>query len=385
MRLSSCYNPLLPRASSPVGPPFAPLTIPRVCWCPVALDVRADGCFVAGTWGSLMPLTEPVYRMLGVVASINRRLWLIRVNFIPLNVAVMVLLGVGTVAGFDQLNDTVGNEREAQPHTLAVLLSAGAPKQDYVTVQGKLFTDARLEWGTEGENGKLKTVEKTWAPLVDEGTGKALMVQLAKGRRNREEPEDLTLKGMLRPLPPNLHKRLESAAFKFAGVPIEPRFMLVEGEHPQDLGSGLLLAGGAGVLLLAFVVSSLWRNVVFRSEGATGNDALSVVRGTEKLLVSGRMMLNEKTHQYFVNMPAAAGTLESGAIALVSNIDASSRFMGIKTSDRSGLWTIAIVPSSVTDAETGHVFCGLKKAPAVRFRYVDALTGRRERLVVATA
>ena len=204
-----------------------------------------------------------------------------------------------------------------------------------------------------------------------------------KGRRNREELEDLTLKGMLRPLPPNLQKRLESTAFTFAGVPVEPRFMRIEGEHPQNLGSRLLLAGGAGVLLLAFVVSS--SGVVFRSESATGSDTLSVVRRTEKLLVSGRMMLNEKPNQYFVNMPAVAGTLESGEIALVSNIDASSRFMGIKTSDRSGPWTIAIVPSGVTDAETGHVFCGLKKVPAVRFRYVDVLTGRREPVVVATA
>jgi hypothetical protein len=56
-----------------------------------------------------MHLTDPVYRLLGVVASINRRLWLIRVNFVPLNVVAMVLLGVATVAGYDQLNDTMGN------------------------------------------------------------------------------------------------------------------------------------------------------------------------------------------------------------------------------------------------------------------------------------
>jgi hypothetical protein len=228
-------------------------------------------------------------------------------------------------------------------------------------------------------------VDRTWAPLLDEGTGKALMVQLARGRRNHEEPEDLTLQGMLRPLPPNLHNRLASSGFKFAGVPVEPRFMLVEGEHPQDFASGALLAGGAGLLLLAFVVATFWRNVVFRAEGATGSDALSIVQRSQKLFVSGKMTLNEKTKQHFANMPAAVGTLETGEIALVSNIDASSRFMGVKTSDRAGFWTIAIVPSSVTDAETGHVFAGFKKRPAVRFRYRDGLTGKQERVVVATA
>jgi hypothetical protein len=331
-----------------------------------------------------MHLTDPVYRFLGVVASINRRLWLIRVNFIPLNVALMFGLLVAVVAGYSQLSEGLANQQDAAPQSLAVLLSAGRPTQDYVAVQGKLFTDARLEYGTEGSDGKLKRVEKRWAPLLDSGTGKVLLVQLARSRPNREEPEDLTIKGMLRPMPPNLHNRLASSSFMFAGAPVESRFMLVEGQHPEEWSSGALLAVGCGLLLVAFAAATFWRNVVFRKDGPAA-DALAAIQSAPELKVSGRMFLNEKISQHFANMPAAFGTLESGELAMVSNIDASSRFMGVKTSDRSGLWTIAIVPGSVTDSEAGHVFWGFKKWRAVRFRYVNRSTGRHEQVVVATA
>lgn len=332
-----------------------------------------------------MQLTDTVYRVLGIVASVNRRLWLIRVNFIPLNAALMVLLAGGVVVGADQLGDAASNRKDAVPQTLAVLLSAGEAEQSYVTVQGTLYADAPLEYGTEAANGKPGTVERSWAPLLDEGTGKALMVELARGRRTQKDPQDTALTGMLRPLPPFLHKHLAATAFKHRGVTVESRFMLVEGEQPPALTSGVLLACACGVLLLAFATAIFRRNVVFRSAGAAPADALGTLPADARLLVSGRLCLNEKTNQYFSNMPAAIGTIETGETVIVSNIDASSRFMGMKTSDRAGLWAMTFRPGTVHDAEDGHVFDGWTKRRALRFRFMNDATGRQECAVIAFA
>jgi hypothetical protein len=332
-----------------------------------------------------MHLTDSVYRALGVIASVNRRLWLIRVNFIPLNVAVMVLLGAGVFVGLEQVVDAASNQRTAVPQTLAVLLSAGEPKQSYVTIQGRLYADAPLEYGTEGTDGKPGKVERSWAPLLDEGTGKVLMVELARNRPQQKDPEDTALTGMLRPLPPHLRKYLSDNAFKHRGVIVESRFMLVEGEQPAQFAANAFIASACGLLLLAFAAAMFWRNVVFRSDGGATPDALATMQADGRLLVSGRLFLNEKTSQFFSNMPAAMGTVETGETVIVSNIDASSRFMGVKTSDRAGLWTMTFRPGTLQDAEEGHVFDGWTKRRAIRFRYINDVTGRQERAVVAMA
>ena len=333
----------------------------------------------------MQQLTDAMYRTLGVVASVNRRLWLIRVNFIPVNIALMALLAVGAFVGVEKLGDAVLNRRDADPQTLAVLLSEGEPKQSYVTVQGTLYADAPLEWGTEATDGKPGTVERSWAPLLDGGTGKALMVEIARGRSQREEPEDTALTGMLRPLPPQLHKYLATTNFKHRGVMVESRFMLVEGEQPAALALGATIAISCGFLLFAFAAAMYWRNVVFRAEGAAPSHALETLQTDGQLLVSGRLFLDEKTSQFFSNMPAAIGTVETGETVIVSNIDASSRFMGVKTSDRAGLWTLTFRPGTVHDAEDGHVFDGWTKRRALRFRYMNDVTGRQEYAVVAMA
>ena len=331
-----------------------------------------------------MQLTDPIYRALGIVASVNRRLWLIRVNFIPLNVALMVVLAAGVVAGYDQLTDAASNDERPVPQTLAVLLSSGTPVQSYVQVQGTLFADAPLQYGTEGKDGELKTVERSWAPLFDAGTGNALMVELAPGRGG-SEPADVAITGMLRPLPSHLHTHLAETNFKHRGVTVESRFMLVEGEQPAALASGALIGAGCALLLLGFAAAMFCRNVVFRAEAASAGNPLASLPSDEPLLVSGRLFLNDKVSQHFANMPAAVGTLDTGETAIVSNIDASSRFMGVKTQDRAGLWTMTFRPGTVHDAQTGHVFDGMRKRRALRFRYMNDATGRQECAVIAMA
>ena len=101
------------------------------------------------------------------------------------------------------------------------------------------------------------------------------------------------------------------------------------------------------------------------------------------LLVSGRLTLDEKKRQFFTNMPAIVHRGETGEIALVSHITQTSKFYGVKTSEHSGLWILPMRPGGLTEAQTGFVFWGLKKMPATRFRYINAMTGATEQAVVA--
>ena len=50
-----------------------------------------------------------------------------------------------------------------------------------------------------------------------------------------------------------------------------------------------------------------------------------------------------------------------------------------------GMWMAPIRAGSITDLQVGHVFWGKQKLPAVRFQFVNKITKRPERAVIASA
>jgi hypothetical protein len=84
-------------------------------------------------------------------------------------------------------------------------------------------------------------------------------------------------------------------------------------------------------------------------------------------------------------VPAVLQRLETGDTALLSHLTTSSTFFGVKTQEHAGVWMLVMRPGSVTEAQAGYVFWGMKKMRATRFRYVNAMTGASERAVVATS
>ena len=330
-----------------------------------------------------MALLDPLYRLLGVIAAMNSRMFLIRVNFIPVNVAVFVLLAFGAVEGFDQFNDALNNSATPKTQSLGTLLTTNdGPDQRYVSVRGLLFTGARLEYGTKDNNGGLSSVSNAWAPLVDSASKRALMVELAPTHARHDDTEAIAVTGMLRPMNTVLRAELEKEGFTFDGVPVDQRFVLMEGEAPSSFGWSLVLGVGCTSLLLMFGFATIKRNVIFLPDTSSERP---VPAQAEKpaFFVSGKLHLDEKNRQRFVNVPAAIGTLESGELAIVSNIDASSTFMGMKTSDRAGMWMLAMRPGSMTEMQPGYIYSGTKKFRAVRFRYVSSMDGATERAVLS--
>src|SRR5687767_5532733 len=53
--------------------------------------------------GLQMNVLDPLWRLLGIIAATNNALWLFRINFIPLNVALIGGLAFGTYAGYEEL------------------------------------------------------------------------------------------------------------------------------------------------------------------------------------------------------------------------------------------------------------------------------------------
>jgi hypothetical protein len=332
-----------------------------------------------------MSITELVCRVLGFVAPMNERLSRLRANLIPTNILLMLALGV-IVAGTGRTVAIVLAARKAPaPQPLSDLLLNPRPTRNYVALEGRLVPDARIDFEEEGSQGNLELADHAWVPLVDRASGKAILVQVPAGRSFDTNGDDVTVEGMLRPIPRAVSRQLSQGNYMHAGRSIDSRFMLVEGRRPGSLTGPFLYGGIAAILLLPMAWSTLTRNVIFMPADRAPGATLVAQQGSLPVLVSGRLAFDARTSQFFTNMPAVIQRMDSGDTALVSHLETSRTVWGMKTDVRSGAWVLAIRAGSVTNAEAGHVFWGSKKLHAIRFRYVSGLTGASERAVVASA
>jgi hypothetical protein len=85
-----------------------------------------------------------------------------------------------------------------------------------------------------------------------------------------------------------------------------------------------------------------------------------------------------------MNMPAVMSRLDNGDIALFANIDASSNFMGVTYSQRSGIWMLPIASGSIENLQDGVLYYGTKSMPAVRFSYKETGSNKSRTAVVTT-
>ena len=92
-----------------------------------------------------MGLLEGVYRAIGAVAKVNRRLSLMRINFLPLNLLLMCVLALGVSIGVAQLRDVQNNSAAPLSQPLTTILGPGAGSRSFVTVSGTLFAAGRPE------------------------------------------------------------------------------------------------------------------------------------------------------------------------------------------------------------------------------------------------
>ena len=323
-----------------------------------------------------------VNHCLGAVAKVNATLWRYRVNLIPLNVLLIFILGLISAALWGSAIDAIRNSGTPLEISLEQIWTNREIVQNYVRVSGLAVPVAVYEYGTKGNNDTVARVDKSWFPLVDLENKHALLIQRA-GSVQKGDPHVAVVTGMLRPVDDKVRGRLADNNNQIEGVPIETRYMLVEDDRPGDPGSTCFAAAVAFLSLGCIGIVSLKRNIVFQSSGR-------IVKPLAKLdpdlslnvRATGRFVLDAKTAQRFVDVPAILAIVK-GFPVLMSNIDASRRFMGMTTSERAGLWSMALKPGTVQNGEFGSLFFGFSRRPAFRFRYTDPMDGKHRSGIIS--
>ena len=324
------------------------------------------------------------YYVLGIVAKVNASLWRYRINFLPMNVLLVGALGVW---GFGELSSAIeGSHNEATPLAVSIqqIHDEANPAQNYVAVTGLDIPKALYEFGDKDPNGEITRVERSWSPLVDTASQRILLVQRS-GKTPGGRAHEATITGMLRALPQDVRSGLAAHHDTVQGLAVETRYTLVADEKPADSMTSALTAAIVLGIVALFVIATIKRNTVFRR--ASFGSPVSKVKSVNPLKVgaTGTFVLEQegkKIEKRFVAMPAVLAHLDNGHPALFSNIDASSKFMGVTTSKRAGVWTLAIETGSVQALQAGYLYWGASRRPALRFSYRSA--GVKREAVIST-
>lgn len=324
------------------------------------------------------------YYVLGVVAKMNASMWRHRINFLPINV---LLVGVLGVWGFGELSSAIeGSHNGTTPLAVSIqqIHDEGNPPQNYVAVTGLAVPAALFEFGDKGANGEITSVDRSWSPLVDTTSQRILLVQRS-GKTPGGQAHEATITGMLRELPGDVRKGLAADHDSIQGLPVETRYTLVADEQPADSMTSALTAAVVLSIVALFVIVTIKRNTIFRR--ADFGSPVSKVKSVDPVTVgaTGTFSLEQEgkaIQKRFVAMPALLAHLDNGNPALFSNIDASSRFMGITTTKRAGVWTLAIDAGSVQALQVGYLYWGAARRPALRFSYTSA--GVKRKAVIST-
>ena len=328
---------------------------------------------------------ELVYRLLGLFAPINQRLSWFRVNYIPSHVLFLIALGaiiflnVNTVAAVRKARATP----MARP--VSRLLATPTPLRSYVALQGRLVTGARIAFDDQSAKGNLILTDYTWIPMVDRAAREAILVQFEAGETFEDTGEEIAIEGTIAPMLPPIKRHLEETNFVRGGTRIAPSYMLVAGRRPGSLTTPAVVIAVAVVLFLSAIWLTFNRNVVFMpSDGVPVAGAIQKP-ALESLVVCGRFTYDGKTHRFFTNVPGSITRTQSGNTVLSAILETSSTRFGLKSVEYSGMWLLSMQPGSITDVQAGHVFWGTKKLRAIRFRFVNDLTKKPDKAVIASA
>ena len=324
------------------------------------------------------------YYVLGIVAKINAGLWRFRINFLPMNVLLVGALGVW---GFGALSSAIeGSHNDATPRAVSIqqIHDEANPAQNYVAVTGLDVPKALYEFGDKDANGEITRVERSWSPLVDTASQRILLVQRS-GKTPGGRAHRATITGMLRELPADVRSGLAAHHDTVQGLAVETRYTLVAGEEPANSMTSALTAAVVLSIVALFVIATMKRNTIFRR--AEFGSPVAKVKSVDRLTVgaTGTFALDQggKTiEKRFVAMPALLAHLDNGDPALFSNIDASSKFMGVTTTKRAGVWTLAIQRGSVQAVRVGYLYWGASRRPALRFSYTSG--GAKREAVIST-
>lgn len=310
-----------------------------------------------------------VYRVLGLAAAVGTATSRISINLIRINWVLMVGLGCGLVVAGNEVRFALAND--AAPRALAVadVMRHADVDRNFVTVQGELVPGAVFTHTTT--RNRTKTTDASYYALLDEQHEHAVLVRTPGSSLPGRDTGKVALTGMLMPIDSDLQAELARTSGRIEDVRFDTEYVLEWGRHPGDLGVWSALTAVLAIALLAMLTT--WRNryVVFRASGALpdpdGAAAPLPVDEPLPVRVSGIFQLAQHTRR-FTNMRAVLADAE-GTPVVCANVDASSSFMGVKTADRVGIWTIPLPQRELQSIDVGYQYLGFRRLPALRVRH----------------
>ena len=323
-----------------------------------------------------------VYRVLGVAAAVNNTLSRYRVNFVPSNFIIGFVAACVFFFNAGGWLEAVDNGSAARPVQLGQLAPASIGKGNFVRIRGTIAPGAGFQYGEQDDKGNITKLQMEFVPMFDRETARGLFVQLPASHRFGTEPRQVEISGMVRPMQKFLADELGKSNFDYGGVQILPGYVLVADETPGDAASWQLGAALSGGVVLVFGLMLVKRNTIFVA-GSSPAESAGGAADLTQLGVTGTFRL-DKHNQRFMNVPAVMNRLDNGDVALFANIDASSNFMGVTYSQRSGIWVLPIATGSIEHMQDGVLYYGTKAMPAVRFSYKETGSNKARTAVVTT-
>lgn len=325
---------------------------------------------------------DVVYRVLGFAAAVGERLSRISFNFLQLNWLVMIGLAVLLGKATTEVRYALANAATPRAVSVAEVLQHRDLEHNFVAVSGLLLATTAYR-DTTSRRGRT-TVNASYQPLLDSDRSRGILVKRAGAVGDRNTLEATTVTGMLVPIDSDLREALQRDGGRIEQTTIDPDYVLEVGRAPGDLMTWSAISVGAAVALLALLVVWQRRYVVFR---AAAHAPLTAPPGDGTgldLRASGRFTLGPKQHRRFLATPAILAHRADGIPALLANVDASSRWFGIKTGDLAGTWVLELPIDAAALAESGYQYFGLRRRPGLRIRHTDA-AGKRTTTVIDCA
>ena len=309
------------------------------------------------------------FRLLGLVAALDSRLNRIRINFVPLNLALAGALLWGASLGVARVAQGPA-ETVPREVTVADLAAGRVPTGTFVRVSGLVDRDLVMEVGSGGKDGRIRTVRERLRLLHDAG---APAIWLRAPNVDQAFSGRATFVGIVRPLPTGVAAATAREGGALFGRQPSTGSLMEHGVRPRSYGSGLayLLTCAPPLALLAWVWIA--RRQIFRAGQRSALDAGSPDEPID-LRVSGRMRLEARVSRRFVEAPAGLQWIENGGVGVVADIDASSYVMGAQAVARQGLWLLPIPAGATLSVVFGELAFGTGVRPAAR---IDVRVGGR--------
>ena len=312
-----------------------------------------------------------IARLLGLAAAIGNRTSRFSINGFQLNWLLLVALGVGVSFTSRELHYAMQNS--AEPSVLRVNQASSSESfvGSFVKVVGTLYAEPLFTRERTRRGSPL--TETSYYVILDRESKHGMLVE-TRGEARPNHDQGGTV-GMLMPMPAELKARVDELQKSQDSFSIESGLLLECGRRP---GSWLGLTILSTVMAAGLVaMSAAWfrRYVIFRESPAPAavsdpastagdkSDALPVV-------ASGVFWLGSVSKR-FTNLPAFLVSVD-GVPVLCSNVDASTSFMGVKTSDLRGIWVIALPKGAIHSSELGLQFYGLAAKPGIRLQLQDS-------------